>query len=113
MRAVRAQGTYQSFIKALYDLVNRANLPPFESHLFYYDHFFQGTKIRLLPEVITASDPDTLPENLQFTILPMDSKGMDSNQGILEFGKEPGKSIQSFTQADLENRNVWYEFMFH
>lgn len=73
---------------------------------FFRPVFSQGTKIRLIPEVITSLDPDTPAQELQFTVLPMEPQG-GSLQGYLELSSEPGKSILSFTQADLEANRVW------
>ncbi|CAG7786715.1 unnamed protein product, partial [Allacma fusca] len=66
----------------------------------------EGTKIRLMPEVITSLDPDTRAEDLIFSLMSMGTAA--EKKGYLELSTDQGNSIQSFSQADLQAGRVWY-----
>lgn len=60
-----------------------------------------------MPQVITALDPDTPAAELHFSVVSAGGTEAGKSAGFLEMTAEPGKSIGSFTQADLQAGKVW------
>nr|XP_038957866.1 chondroitin sulfate proteoglycan 4B isoform X1 [Rattus norvegicus] len=80
------------------------NDPPYlrlpEGHLL----LFENTKQRLTPGLMQVLDPDTDAQHLRFSVL----NTFSSEAGFLESAKDPGKAISDFTDADLQDGNIFY-----
>lgn len=59
-----------------------------------------------MPEVITSLDPDTVAEELYFSVISVGTP--TEKKGFLELSNEAGKAIRNFTQDDLQAGRVWY-----
>nr|XP_021494584.1 chondroitin sulfate proteoglycan 4-like [Meriones unguiculatus] len=70
---------------------------------------FENTKQRLTPGVIQVSDPDTDSRHLRFSVL----SPFNTDAGFLEHAKDPGRAISGFTQADLQEGNIFYAHRGH
>ncbi|KAJ8029298.1 Chondroitin sulfate proteoglycan 4 [Holothuria leucospilota] len=60
-----------------------------------------NTKRQIRPNLLAAEDPDTMPENLVFTIISQPG-------GVGHFELVTGETVSSFTQANINNEELFY-----
>ncbi|KAG8598906.1 hypothetical protein GDO81_002793 [Engystomops pustulosus] len=62
----------------------------------------QGRTMALSPENLNVEDPDNPPEDIKYTVISM------PNNGYLAKSDNPNASVQAFTQADINNGDLWF-----
>ncbi|XP_064475257.1 chondroitin sulfate proteoglycan 4-like isoform X3 [Ornithodoros turicata] len=65
----------------------------------------KGTKKVLTADLLETADDDTSPSELVYTVLNL---GEPDVHGYLEHSNAIGKSIETFTQEDIDNRHISY-----
>ncbi|XP_061045238.1 chondroitin sulfate proteoglycan 4-like [Eubalaena glacialis] len=62
----------------------------------------QGNRLVLGPENLKVEDPDSPPEEVRYMII------RNPNNGFLAMGHRPHIPVHHFTQADIDNSQVWF-----
>ncbi|KFM72374.1 Chondroitin sulfate proteoglycan 4, partial [Stegodyphus mimosarum] len=63
------------------------------------------TRKTITSDLLNAEDPDNSPSDLVYTVLNL---GSPESEGFIENAKNPGKSIDTFTQADINDGVISY-----
>ncbi|WAR00366.1 CSPG4-like protein [Mya arenaria] len=62
----------------------------------------ENTKVRISPEFLYTNDADTSPSQLTYIVIE------PPNQGYFERSGRSGERITEFTQAEVNNRDIWF-----
>ncbi|XP_054715288.1 chondroitin sulfate proteoglycan 4-like [Uloborus diversus] len=65
----------------------------------------KNTKKTITSDLLKAEDPDNNANDLVYTVLNL---GSPESEGFMENAKNPGKSIDTFTQADIDDGIISY-----
>lgn len=99
---IPAARAYSSFAGAFYHLNVSPNLTANEPLALD-----RSTDAPISPALLSATDLESLPAQLRFTIAP-NAQGGSTRNGTLRLGQVPLRAGDSFTQNDLNNNNVVY-----